>query len=91
MTCEVTGAILKWISSFNGGDSQNFTVFTMSGQHEATQSASLSDAGENEIHVIYIQNLQPSVKYSFFVSAQNKHGNSSSDQKACTTLNKGNF
>lgn len=90
VTCKVTGAIVQWISSFNGGYTQNFTVITLSGQDGTSLYNGLNDKGENEIHVTYVSNLQPSVTYWFFVSAKNSHGSRSSKAISCTTL-KGYF
>uniref|UniRef100_A0A8W8P1S0 Uncharacterized protein n=1 Tax=Magallana gigas TaxID=29159 RepID=A0A8W8P1S0_MAGGI len=90
VTCKVTGAMVQWISSFNGGSTQNFTVITLSGQDGTSFNNELNDEGENEIHVTYVSNLQPSVTYWFFVSAKNNHGSSSSKAISCTTL-KGYF
>lgn len=89
--CEVTNARIQWISSFNGGDPQNFTVFASDGQQEASQSAHLPDSGENKLHEYFVQNLQPSLTYTFYISALNKHGNSSSEKKSCITSNRGIF
>lgn len=89
--CEVTNARIQWISSFNGGDSQNFTVFACDDQHEARQSAHLLDSGEKKLHEYVVQNLQPSRTYTFYISALNKHGNTSSEKKSCITSNRGIF
>lgn len=81
IVCEETRARVQWKSSFNGGDPQLFTVFSSNGQ----QSEHIPDRGENRIHITYIQNLQPSTAYVFYVSAQNSHGFSSSERISCTT------
>lgn len=86
VTCKETGTIDQWISSFNGGDTQNFTVITLSGQDGTSLYIGLNDKGENEIHVTYLSNLQPSVTYWFFVSAKNSHGSSLSKAISCTTV-----
>nr|XP_034303739.1 titin-like isoform X4 [Crassostrea gigas] len=86
VTCKVTGAIVQWISSFNGGDTQNFTVITLSGHDGTSLYNGLNDMGENEIHVTYVSNLQPSVTYWFSVSAKNSYGSSSSKAISCTTV-----
>ncbi|XP_034303603.2 neural cell adhesion molecule 1-like isoform X2 [Magallana gigas] len=86
VTCKVTGAIVQWISSFNGGDIQNFTVITLSGHDGTSLYNGLNDKGENEIHVTYVSNLQPSVTYWFSVSAKNRYGSSSSKAISCTTV-----
>nr|XP_034316836.1 synaptogenesis protein syg-2 isoform X4 [Crassostrea gigas] len=86
VTCKVTGAIVQWISSFNGGDTQNFTVITLSGHDGTSLYNGLNDKGENEIHVTYVSNLQPSVTYWFSVSAKNSYGSSSSKIISCITV-----
>ena len=83
--CDVKRARVKWKSSFNGGDPQTFTAFAMNGQHE-THSQPLPDKGQNQIHQTFLENLQPSLTYVFYVSARNSHGNSSSDIKSCAML-----
>ncbi|XP_052720144.1 carcinoembryonic antigen-related cell adhesion molecule 5-like isoform X4 [Crassostrea angulata] len=82
--CEKTSANVQWKSSFNGGDPQLFTIFASNGQQ--FESELISDRGENEIHSAFIQNLQPSTTYVFYVSAQNSHGLISSERINCTTL-----
>lgn len=84
--CEETGARVLWISSFNGGDPQYFTVITLNSQDGTVLSYRLLDKGENEIHSIDITNLQPSVTYWFPVSAKNSHGSSSSKVTSCKTI-----
>lgn len=81
IVCEETRARVQWTSSFNGWDPRLFTVFASNGQ----QSELISDRGENVIHSTYIQNLQPSTTYVFYVSAQNNHGFISSERINCTT------
>lgn len=73
------------MSSFNGGDIQFFTVIALNSQQQQSTSDIISDNGENEIHSTYVQNLQPSTTYVFYVSAQNRHGLSSSENITCTT------
>lgn len=90
VNCDQTGARIQWISGFNGGDAQIFKVFILNGK-DKTSSDRIVDNGENLVHSKYIQNLQPSVTYAFYVSAFNQRGYSSSDNFTCTTLNKGNF
>lgn len=85
--CEVSGASVQWISSFNGGDPQRFIIYA-TGNQRTIISSGINDTGENKVHSIYVQNLQPSVLYVFYVSAQNRHGNSSSENFTCTTLKK---
>lgn len=89
--CEETSAKFQWISSFNGGDAQTFTVFVLNGLDQIIISDNIPDKGENRVHDIYVQNLQPSSKYTFYVSAQNRRGNSSSERITCITLNTGKF
>lgn len=84
--CEETRAAVKWKSSFNGGDSQTFTAFAIDSQRKPSGSVTIYDKGENEIHSTYVNNLQPSVSYVFYVSAKNRHGSSSSANISCTTL-----
>lgn len=86
IVCETTGAKIQWISSFNGGDVQSFTVTGMNGQYKESESYTLADKGQNKIHSTYIQNLQPQTIYMFYVSARNRHGFSSSENISCTTL-----
>lgn len=86
IVCETTGAKVQWISSFNGGDVQSFTVTAINGQYKQSESDTLADMGEYKIHSTYIQNLQPSTMYMFYVSARNRHGFSSSENISCTTL-----
>lgn len=88
--CEMTNARIQWISSFKGGDPQNFTVFAFDGQQEVSQSVH-PDSGENKLHEYFVRNLQPSRKYTFYISALNKHGNSSSEEKSCFTSDGGIF
>lgn len=84
--CGVQSAKIQWISAFNGGDSQTFTVYAILMQQEASRSESVHDGGENKLHNTQLYNLQPSTKYTFHVVAQNKHGNISSEKRECTTL-----
>lgn len=84
--CEETRARVQWISSFNGGEPQYFTVIILNSQDGTVLSYRLLDKGENEIHVTYIANLQPSVSYWFSVSAKNSHGSSSSNVTSCKTI-----
>lgn len=86
--CEESGAKVQWVSSFNGGDDQTFITFVYKDQ-KTSYSSRIPDAGENKVHSNYVENLQPSVSYVFYVSAQNRHGNSSSENITCTTLKKG--
>lgn len=65
--CEGKKARVQWISSFNGGDPQYFTVITLNSQDGTILSYRLLDKGENEIHSTYITNLQPSVTYWFSI------------------------
>lgn len=84
--CEETRARVQWISSFNGGEPQYFTVIILNSQDVTVLSYRLLDKGENEIHVTYIANLQPSVSYWFSVSAKSSHGSSSSNVTSCKTI-----
>lgn len=86
IVCEVTRARVQWRSPFNGGDAQSFTVIALNGQQRESQSDDISDKGENVIHSIFVQNLQPSTTYVFYVTAQNSRGLSSSEKVSCTTL-----
>lgn len=74
------------MSFFNGGDNQTFTVHSLLAQQEASRSEAIQDLGDNKLHNAHLLNLQPSTEYMFYVVAQNKHGNSSSEMKACRTL-----
>lgn len=87
--CEETSASVQWISSFNGGDTQEFAVVVSNGHFETSYSDFIPDTGENEIHSKIIQNLQPSSEYLFSVSAHNKLGESTSEKFKCTTKQKG--
>ena len=86
MICNVKSAKIQWMSSFNGGDSQTFTVNAFLARQEASRSVPVHDKGENILHNIQLYNLQPSTKYTFYVVAQNKHGDTSSEKIECTTL-----
>lgn len=88
VVCEISGARVQWISSFNGGDTQTFIIHA-NGDRKTTFSSRIPDAGENTIHTNYVENLQASVSYVFHVSAQNRYGNSSSENITCITLKKG--
>lgn len=90
LTCEVTGASVHWVSSFNGGDTQTFTVIAFNVQYGTSYSERIPDIGENMVHSYFIHNLQPSTSYMFYVSAENNNGNSSSENLFCTTQNQGN-
>lgn len=89
MNCEETSAKVQWMSSFNGGETQTFTIFVLSGLDKIIITDDIPDKGENQVHNSYVQNLQPSSKYTFYVSAQNRRGNTSSENITCTTTNKG--
>lgn len=90
VVCEVKQARVKWKSSFNGGDSQTFTVVALNGIYKESESYTVEDKGENVIHSTFVQNLQPSTTYLFYVSAINSHGVSFSKSINCTTV-KGKF
>lgn len=85
VVCEVTQAIVKWKSTFNGGDAQLFTAIALNGFYKESYSGPMADKGENEIHSATVQNLKPSTKYLFYVSANNSHGESSSKNFSCMT------
>lgn len=89
--CEVTSARVQWLSSFNGGDNQQFTVFAYIGEEIASRSELVDDVGENTMHRTSIQFLRPSTMYFFYVFAKNQHGNSSSEFMSCKTLSEGIF
>ena len=84
--CNIKSAKIQWMSSFNGGDSQTFTVYAILARQEASRSEPVHDKGENKLHNTQLFNLQPSTKYAFHVVAQNKHGNISSEKRECKTL-----
>ncbi|XP_078319162.1 cell adhesion molecule Dscam1-like [Crassostrea virginica] len=85
--CKSRSAKVQWMSSFNGGDSQMFTVHAFLAQQEASRSKPIHDEGENKLHNTQIQNIQPSTEYMFYVVAKNTHGNSSSEKKMkCNTV-----
>ena len=84
--CTTRTADVKWTSSFDGGDSQTFTVFALVGQQEVSKSELIQDEGEGKTHSTTIVNLQPSTEYMFYVSAENQHGNTSSEFHHCKTL-----
>lgn len=74
--------------SFNGGDPQTFTAVALNGQQKISESGTVSDKEDRGIHSVFIQNLQPSTEYVFYVSAQNRHGFSLSENVSCTTEGK---
>ena len=84
--CNVKSAKMQWLSSFNGGDYQTFAVYAFLARQEASRSEPVHDKGENKLHITQLYNLQPSTKYRFYVVAQNKHGDTSSEETECTTL-----
>nr|XP_022287393.1 hemicentin-1-like isoform X3 [Crassostrea virginica] len=84
--CKARSAKVQWMSSFNGGDSQMFTVHAFLVQQEASRSEPIHDEGENKLHNTQIQNIQPSTTYTIYVVAKNKHGNSSSEKMKCNTV-----
>ena len=86
MICNIKSAKIQWMSSFNGGDSQTFTVYAILARQEASRSEPVHDEGENNLHNVQLYNLQPSTKYMFYVVAKNKHGNISSEKRECKTL-----
>nr|XP_022320733.1 hemicentin-1-like [Crassostrea virginica] len=88
--CEMTGAKVQWTSSFNGGNSQSFTVIAVDAQERTLLSKRISDNGETKLHSTNMQNLQPSMTYVFYVSARNSRGESCSEFRICTTSDKTN-
>lgn len=85
ISCEVRSARIQWMPSFNGGDPQTFTAVALNGQQKISESGTVSDKEDSGIHSVFIQNLQPSTEYVFYVSAQNRHGFSLSENVSCTT------
>lgn len=81
----MTVAKVQWTSSFNGGNSQSFTVIAVDAQERTLLSKRISDNGETKPHSINMQNLQPSMTYVFYVSARNSRGESLSEFRICTT------
>lgn len=47
LTCEVTSASVHWVSSFNGGDTQTFTVVAFNVKYGTRYSERIPDMGEN--------------------------------------------
>nr|XP_034300633.1 B-cell receptor CD22 [Crassostrea gigas] len=86
VVCEITQARVQWISSFDGGNQQYFTVIILNGQDGTNLSYSFHDKGENELHAAHINNLQPLVTYWFVVSAKNNYGSSPSEITNCKTV-----
>ena len=89
VNCDVISAQVQWLSSFDGGDNQQFIVLAYIGDEEASRSEPVFDVGENIIHKTSIHLLQPSTDYFFYVFAKNKHGNTSSEVMSCKTLAEG--
>lgn len=87
--CGETSAEVQWMSSFDGGDTQTFAVYVLSRLDKIIISDDIPDKGENIVHYNYVENLQPSRTYTFYVSAQNRRGNSSSENLTCITSKKG--
>ena len=81
----MTVAKVQWTSSFNGGNSQSFTVIAVDAQERTLLSKRISDNGETKPHSTNMQNLQPSMTYVFYVSARNSRGESFSEFRICTT------
>lgn len=86
VTCDISSALVRWKSSFNGGDPQSFTVTSFNSQQGTRYADRLLDRGEDKIHELCITNLLSSMSYMFYVTAQNSHGHSSSEIVSCTTL-----
>lgn len=80
---------MQWISSFNGGDTQEFAVVVSNGKFQTSYSDFIPDKGNNKILIEHIKNLQPSLEYLFSVSARNSHGESTSEKVKCTTQKQG--
>ena len=89
--CEETSARMKWKSSFNGGAMQFFFVVALSEAHQTVSSNTVRDKGENQTHQAVVPFLRPSVLYTFYVFAKNRHGVTSSDPLNCTTSNGNNL
>ena len=89
VSCKVRNAQIQWASSHNGGAIQTFIALATIGQQTVSRSESVCDKGESKIHSTHLQNLQSSTKYAFYIVAQNKHGNSSSEKRECKTLDDG--
>ena len=89
VSCKVRNAQIQWASSFNGGAIQTFIALATIGYETVSRSESVCDKGESQIHFTQLQNLQPSTKFAFYIVAQNKHGNSSSEIIECKTLDDG--
>lgn len=83
--CKFLRARVQWISFFDGGDPQNFTVMILNGLDGRSLSYRFHDEGENKTHVAFVGNLQPSVTYWFYVTAKNSHGSSTSEVTSCKT------
>lgn len=86
VVCDSTQARVQWISSFNGGDPQYFTVIILNSQDGTNLSYRHREKGKNEMHVTSISDLQPSVMYWFYVSAKNSYGSSFSEVTSCKTV-----
>lgn len=89
LSCNARSAQIQWTSPFNGGSTQTFIALAIIAQEEVTRTELLYDKGESKIHITQLQNLQPSTKYTFYLVAQNKHGNSTSGKRECKTLDNG--
>ncbi|XP_078310218.1 contactin-5-like isoform X2 [Crassostrea virginica] len=85
--CAETSARMKWKSSFNGGAVQFFYVVALGEPGQTSISNIVTDKGENQTHQAVVPFLRPSVLYTFYVFAKNRHGVTSSDPLNCTTSN----
>ena len=85
--CAETSARMKWKSSFNGGAVQFFFVVALGEAGQTSSSNIVTDKGENQTHQAVVPFLRPSVLYTFYVFAKNRHGVTSSDLLNCTTSN----
>lgn len=84
--CKFLKARIQWISSFDGGDPQKFTVMILNGLDGKSLPYRFPDEGENKTHVAFVRNLQPSVTYWFYVTAKNSQGSSTSEVTSCKTV-----
>ena len=86
VTCNGTSANIQWTSSFNGGFSQTFIALVLYKGDIVSQSETMNDRGENVIHNTQLQDLEEPTRLVFYIIAQNKIGNSSSESAQCPTF-----
>ena len=86
VTCNGTSANIQWTSSFNGGFPQTFIALALYKEKIGSQSETIHDRGENVIHDTQLQDLEQPTRYVFYIIAQNKIGNSSSESAQCPTF-----